>query len=74
MKKTFWDVKTRANVEAEVKEAVQFDNGRWAFKAVTADGRSLTRFVSQADAEAFKGPKAKATPAKKACAKKCCKK
>lgn len=65
MKASFWDVKKRENVEAEVKEVVKFENGRYAFKAVTADGRSLTRFVSAKDAEAFKGGK---------CCKKSCKK
>lgn len=72
MKKEFWDVKTHASVQAEVKEAVQFENGRWAFKAQTKDGRSLTRFVSAADVEAFKKDGGKV--AKKAACKKCCKK
>ena len=64
MKASFWDVKNRANVEAEVLDCIQYPNGRYAFKAKTADGRSLTRFVSKADAEAFK-------PAGKCCKKSC---
>lgn len=63
MKAKFWDVKTRKSIEAEVTECVTFDNGRSAFKAVTKDGRNLTRFVSKADAEAFNAK----CPAKKAC-------
>ena len=66
MKASFWDVKNRTKVDAEVKEVVQYDNGRYAFKAVTADGRSLTRFVSAKDAESFKGGSK--------CCKKSCKK
>ncbi|MCQ2402811.1 MAG: hypothetical protein MJ202_03695 [Lentisphaeria bacterium] len=66
MKAKFWDVKTRKSIEAEVTELVTFDNGRSAFKAVTADGRSLTRFVSKADAEKY----AAKAPAKKCCCKK----
>ena len=67
MKAKFWDVKTRKSIEAEVTELVTFDNGRSAFKAVTADGRSLTRFVSKADAEKYTGKK---TSSKKCCCKK----
>lgn len=63
MKASFWDVKERKNVEAEVKDCVTFANGRSAFKAVTEDGRSLTRFVSKEEAAKFKGG-----------CKKCCKK
>lgn len=72
MKAKFWDVKTRKSIEAEVTELVTFDNGRSAFKAVTADGRSLTRFVSKADAEKFAAADGKAAkaPAKKCCCKK----
>lgn len=68
MKAKFWDVKTRKSVEAEVKDCVKFDNGRFAFKAVTKDGRNLTRFVSAADAAKF-GPAKPAKPAKKCCKK-----
>ncbi len=58
MKSTFWDVKTRKSVEAEVLECVTYDNGRSAFKAKTADGRNLTRFVSKEEAAKFNGGKA----------------
>jgi len=67
MKAKFWDVKTRENIEAEVLDCVTYANGRSAFKAKTADGRPLTRFVKADEAAAFKG----AAPAKK-CG--CCKK
>lgn len=63
MKAKFWDVKTRKSVEAEVTECVTFENGRSAFKAVTKDGRNLTRFVSKEDAAKFNG--------KKCCTKAC---
>ena len=49
MKATFYDVKTRTKVEAEVTEKVKYDNNRYAFKAKTSDGRNLTKFVSKAD-------------------------
>ena len=71
MKDTFYDVKLRKKVEAEVVDKVKYDNGRCALKAKTADGRSLTKFISAADYEkAVVGAAPKA-----ACAKKCgCKK
>ncbi len=50
----FWDVKARAKVQAEIKEVVTYPNGRSAVKGVTKDGRSLTRFVSAADAAKYK--------------------
>ena len=50
----FWDVKARAKVKADVKEVVTYANGRSAVKGETKDGRSLTRFVSAADAAKFK--------------------
>ena len=60
MKKTFWDVKARKKVEAEVIDCVQFANGRYAFKGQTKDKRSLTVFVKAAEAEAYlKGKKKK---------------
>lgn len=71
MKASFWDVKKREKVEVEVKECVKFANGRYAFKAETEDGRSLTRFVSNAEAEAFNGGKAPAKAAGKCCKKSC---
>ena len=64
MKAKFWDVKARKSVEAEVTDCVKFENGRFAFKAVTKDGRNLTRFVSADDAAKFGKP----------CCKKSCKK
>lgn len=46
MKDTFYDVKLRKKVEAEVTEKIKYDNGRHALKAKTADGRNLTKFVN----------------------------
>lgn len=51
MKHMFYDVKSKAKVEAEVTEKVTYDAAgttRYAFKAKTEDGRSLTAFVSKA--------------------------
>ena len=50
----FWDVKARAKVKADVIKVVKYENGRFAIKGETKDGRSLTRFVSAADAEKYK--------------------
>jgi hypothetical protein len=52
MKDTFYDVKLRKKVEAEVVEKVTFgDPGklRYALKGKTPDGRNLTKFVSKAN-------------------------
>jgi len=52
MKATFYDVKTREKVEAEVTEKAKYGkkgNERFAFKAKTKDGRNLTKFVSKKD-------------------------
>lgn len=52
MKATFYDVKLRKKVEAEVTEKVVYgDKGkeRYAFRAKTSDGRNLTKFVSKVD-------------------------
>jgi hypothetical protein len=52
MKHSFYDVKEKKKVEAEVLEKVTYGkagNERYAFKAKTADGRNLTAFVSKAD-------------------------
>ncbi|MFC1477022.1 hypothetical protein ACFL6L_00990 [candidate division KSB1 bacterium] len=52
MKATFYDVKLRKKVDADVTEKVVYgDKGkeRFAFKAKTSDGRNLTKFVSKAD-------------------------
>ena len=51
MKHSFYDVKAKAKVEAEVEEFVTYGEGtrkRYAFKGKTADGRNLTAFVSKA--------------------------
>lgn len=51
MTDVFYDVKAKAKVEAEVTAKVIYgEEGkqRYAFKAVTADGRNLTKFVSKA--------------------------
>ncbi|HOS44360.1 MAG TPA: hypothetical protein PK794_11750 [Armatimonadota bacterium] len=50
MKTTFYDVKTRQKVEADVTEKVVYGEGgreRYAFRGKTADGRTLTKFVSK---------------------------
>jgi len=52
MKHTFYDVKAKKKVDAEILEKVTYGkkgNERFAFKAKTADGRSLTAFVSKAN-------------------------
>ena len=54
MKATFYDVKQREKVEAEVTEKVAYPNGRFALRAKTADGRNLTKFVKKADYDAAK--------------------
>lgn len=50
MKMKFYDVKVRQSVEAEVTEKQEYKSRgqvRYAVKAKTNDGRSLTRFVSK---------------------------
>ncbi len=50
MKHSFYDVKAKAKVSAEVTEKVTYGakgNQRYAFKAKTADGRNLTAFVGK---------------------------
>ncbi len=57
MKHSFYDVKAKAKVTAEVTEKVTYGkkgNERYAFKAKTADGRSLTAFVKKDTWEAAK--------------------
>ena len=57
MKHSFYDVKMKKKVTAEVTKAVKYGKGtrtRYAFKAETKDGRSLTAFVKKADWDAFK--------------------
>lgn len=54
MKTTFYDVKLRKKVEAEVTEKVKYGkpgNKRYALRAKTADGRNLTKFVKKEDWE-----------------------
>jgi hypothetical protein len=51
MKDTFYDVKLRKKVEAEVVEKVTFGEPgklRYALKGKTSDGRNLTKFVNKA--------------------------
>ena len=51
MKHSFYDVKEKKKVEAEVTEKVTYgEKGkeRYAFKAKTSDGRNLTAFVGKA--------------------------
>lgn len=60
MKHSFYDVKAKQKVEAEVTDFVTYgkDNQtRYAFKAKTADGRNLTAFVKKEDWEKAKGKK-----------------
>ena len=57
MKHTFYDGKAKKKVQAEVTKKVVYGTKgkeRYAFKAQTADGRSLTAFVSKADYTAAK--------------------
>ena len=49
MKATFYDVKMRKKLEAEVADKVKYDNNRFAIRAKTPDGRNLTKFVKKAD-------------------------
>ncbi len=54
MKDTFYDVKLRQKIEAEVTEKVTYGEPgkeRYALKAKTPDGRNLTKFVKKADWE-----------------------
>lgn len=57
MKDTFYDVKLRKSVEAEVVEKVTFGEPgklRYALKGKTSDGRNLTKFVSKENWEKAK--------------------
>ena len=54
MKHSFYDVKAKKKVSADVTEFKTYGTGtkkRYAFKAKTADGRNLTAFVSKDDWE-----------------------
>lgn len=69
MKHSFYDVKLKKKVQAEVTDFVTYGDGamkRYAFKAVTKDGRNLTAFVKEADWTAAGGkPAAKKASKKK---------
>ena len=57
MKMEFYDVKMKKKVTADVTEKKEYQvNGqtRYAVKAMTSDGRPLTRFVSKADYDSTK--------------------
>ena len=74
MKHSFYDVKLRKKVTAEVTDFKSYGKGtskRFAFKGKTKDGRNLTRFISKDEYDKFMGG---AKCAGKACAKKACKK
>lgn len=76
MKASFYDVKARKMVEAEVKYKVQYPNGRYGIVG-EIDGRKLPKFVKEEDyKKTYKAvPVLEAAKcAKKACAKKACKK
>ncbi len=52
MTASFYDVKLRQKVDAEVTERKEYSvNGqtRYALRGKTSDGRMLTKFVSKAD-------------------------
>ncbi|MBO4491353.1 MAG: hypothetical protein J5944_08350 [Lentisphaeria bacterium] len=58
MKHSFYDVKLRKKVTAEVKGFKSYGKGsskRFAFKGETKDGRPLTAFVSKADWDKAQG-------------------
>jgi len=51
MKHSFYDVKAKQKVEADVTEKVTYGEAgkeRYAFKGKTSDGRNLTAFVGKA--------------------------
>lgn len=57
MKATFYDVKLRKKVDADVTEKVEYGkdgNKRYAIRGKTSDGRNLTKFVGKADWEKMK--------------------
>ena len=60
MKHNFYDVKMKKKVSAEVSGKTSYGKGtgiRYAFKAVTKDGRPLTSFVKKDDWDKFKKSK-----------------
>ena len=57
MKATFYDVKLRKKVDAEVTEKVEYGkegNKRYAIRGKTDDNRNLTKFVGKADWDKIK--------------------
>jgi hypothetical protein len=51
MKHSFYDVKAKQKVQADVTEKVTYGEAgkeRYAFKGKTSDGRNLTAFVGKA--------------------------
>ena len=57
MKHSFYDVKLKKKVTADVTKAVKYGKGtatRYAFKALTKDGHNLTAFVKKDDWDKFK--------------------
>jgi hypothetical protein len=52
MKATFYDVKSKQKIEADVTDKVIYGEGgreRYALRGRTPDGRNLTKFVSKAE-------------------------
>jgi len=52
MKASFYDVKTKQKVEADVTGKEEYNvkgTTRYALKGKTSDGRNLTKFVNKAD-------------------------
>ncbi len=67
MKHNFYDVKSKKKVSAEVTGKTSYGKGtriRFAFKAVTKDGRSLTAFVKKEDYDKCTAPVVKAAKKK----------
>lgn len=67
MKHNFYDVKSKKKVSAEVTGKTSYGKGtriRFAFKAVTKDGRSLTAFVKKEDFDKCAAPVVKAAKKK----------
>lgn len=61
MKSTFYDVKERKSVEADVTEKVIYGKPgaeRYAFRGKTEDGRNLTKFVGKDDWQRADAPQA----------------
>lgn len=59
MKASFYDVKLRQKIDAEVVGKTTYTvkgRTRYALKGKTSDGRNLTKFVSEADFRAASAP------------------